>query len=88
MAYKPFDLTGKVSLITGGNGGIGLGMAEPGTPAGGAFFRLAHMGHVNAHMVLGALATMEAGMCALDITHGAGALDAAAGALAQAAIAR
>lgn len=26
--YKPFDLTGKVSLVTGGNGGIGLGMAE------------------------------------------------------------
>lgn len=24
----PFDLTGKVALITGGNGGIGLGMAE------------------------------------------------------------
>ena len=23
-----FDLSGKVSLITGGNGGIGLGMAE------------------------------------------------------------
>ncbi len=28
MAYQPFDLTGKVALITGGNGGIGLGMAE------------------------------------------------------------
>ena len=28
MAFKPFDLTGKVSLVTGGNGGIGLGMAE------------------------------------------------------------
>jgi NAD(P)-dependent dehydrogenase (short-subunit alcohol dehydrogenase family) len=28
MAGNPFDLTGKVALITGGNGGIGLGMAE------------------------------------------------------------
>ncbi len=28
MSYKPFDLTGKVALVTGGNGGIGLGMAE------------------------------------------------------------
>ena len=27
MAYAPFDLKGKVALITGGNGGIGLGMA-------------------------------------------------------------
>jgi NAD(P)-dependent dehydrogenase (short-subunit alcohol dehydrogenase family) len=28
MAYQPFDLTGRVALITGGNGGIGLGMAR------------------------------------------------------------
>jgi len=28
MAFNPFDLTGKAALVTGGNGGIGLGMAE------------------------------------------------------------
>lgn len=28
MAFAPFDLTGRVALITGGNGGIGLGMAR------------------------------------------------------------
>ncbi len=28
MAFKPFDLSGKVALVTGGNGGIGLGMAD------------------------------------------------------------
>ena len=34
MSYKPFDLTGKVVLVTGGNGGIGLGMAEAVAQAG------------------------------------------------------
>ena len=32
--YKPFDLTGKVALVTGGNSGIGLGMARAMAQAG------------------------------------------------------
>ena len=32
--YKPFDLTGKVALVTGGNSGIGLGMARAMADAG------------------------------------------------------
>ncbi|MFZ5710198.1 MAG: pyridoxal-phosphate-dependent aminotransferase family protein [Pseudomonadota bacterium] len=64
--------------------GIGLGMAEAGDPAQGDFLRVAHMGHVSGHMTLGLLAVMEAGMRALGIDHGAGALDAAAAVAASA----
>lgn len=57
--------------------GIGLGMALPGDPAWHGFLRVAHMGHVNAHMTLGVLAVMEAGMQSLGIAHGAGGIMAA-----------
>lgn len=62
--------------------GIGLGMAAPDDPEWHGYFRLAHMGHVNAHMTLGALAVMDAGLKALEIPHGPGALEAAAAAVA------
>ncbi|MEO6298775.1 MAG: aminotransferase class V-fold PLP-dependent enzyme [Paracoccaceae bacterium] len=52
--------------------GIGLGMSTEADPKAEGFLRVAHMGHVNAHMTLGALAVMEAGMVALDIPHGPG----------------
>ena len=57
--------------------GIGLGMVDSGDPAWHGFFRIGHMGHVNAHMVLGTIGAMEAGLTALSIPHGKGGLNAA-----------
>ena len=72
------ELRNWLSARAGVTLGIGLGMADSRDPAWHGFFRVAHMGHVNSHMVLGALGTIEAGLTALGIPHGKGALDAAA----------
>jgi alanine-glyoxylate transaminase/serine-glyoxylate transaminase/serine-pyruvate transaminase len=61
--------------------GIGLGMAPPNDPAWHGFLRVAHMGHVNAHMTLGVLAVMETGLQSLGIAHGYGGIMAATKAL-------
>ena len=58
--------------------GIGLGMESDADPGADDWLRIAHMGHVNAHMVLGALGVIEAGLQALDIPHEAGGVAAAA----------
>jgi len=41
------------------------------------FFRIGHMGHVNAHMVLGLLGSLQAGMKAMQIPHDPTGLEAA-----------
>lgn len=43
----------------------------------GKAFRIAHMGHVNAAMILGTLGVVEVGLNALNMPHGKGGLEAA-----------
>lgn len=64
-----------------GEAGVTLGIGLGREPAD-AFFRIGHMGHVNAHMVLGVLGAIEAGLAALGIPHDAGGVAAAARVLA------
>ncbi len=51
--------------------GVGIGELH------GKAFRIAHMGHINAPMILGTLGVIEVGLGALDIPHGAGGTKAA-----------
>ena len=62
---------------TGVTLGIGLGMAPMGDPSWHGYFRVGHMGHVNAHMVLGVIGAIDAGLKSLGIPHGDGAVEAA-----------
>ena len=51
--------------------GVGIGELQ------GQAFRIAHMGHVNAPMILGTLGVIEVGLNALNIPHGKGGTEAA-----------
>jgi alanine-glyoxylate transaminase/serine-glyoxylate transaminase/serine-pyruvate transaminase len=62
---------------------LGVGLPAPGIDPEG-IFRIGHMGHLNPPTLLGTLATVEAGLRALGIPHGRGALDAAAAVIAEA----
>ena len=57
--------------------GIGIGDSS------GKAFRIAHMGHINAPMILGTLGGVEIGLGALGIPHGKGGIQAAIDWLAQ-----
>ena len=73
-----------VEANTGVTLGVGLGMGPPEERVSDGYLRIAHMGHVNAHMTLGVLGALEAGMQALGIPHGKGGLAAAAAVVAGA----
>lgn len=62
--------------------GIGLGMETPEDPHSDRAFRIGHMGHINAHALMGVLGAIEAGLTALEIPHGHGALEKASSVLA------
>jgi alanine-glyoxylate transaminase/serine-glyoxylate transaminase/serine-pyruvate transaminase len=51
--------------------GVGIGELQ------GQAFRIAHMGHINAPMILGTLGVIEVGLQALNIPHGKGGTEAA-----------
>jgi alanine-glyoxylate transaminase/serine-glyoxylate transaminase/serine-pyruvate transaminase len=60
---------------------LGIGLTGP-EEDGESLFRIGHMGHLDPPMLLGVLGTVEAGLKALGIAHGPGALDAAASVIA------
>src|SRR6516162_6440532 len=73
---KLFDLKGRVAIVTGGNGGIGLGMAQ-GLASCGADLVLAGRNAAKAESALTALAAhgRQAAFIAADVTHKQSCLD-------------
>lgn len=64
MSTGPFDLSGKVAIVTGGNGGIGLGMARGLAQAGAA---VAVVGRNEAKSAAAVAELSEAGATAIAV---------------------
>jgi len=65
MPTSPFDLTGRVAIVTGGNGGIGLGMARGLAEAGAA---IAVVGRNEAKSIAAVAELKQLGASAISIT--------------------
>jgi alanine-glyoxylate transaminase/serine-glyoxylate transaminase/serine-pyruvate transaminase len=72
-SYRPADLQRYCKEKCGVVLGTGIGELT------GQAFRIAHMGHVNAPMILGTLGVIEVALQALGIPHGKGGVEAAIG---------
>ena len=78
LVAKNYDLLpfkNWVEKNTGVELGIGLGFEGPEYFGGNSAFRIAHMGHLNPHMLLGVLASLEMGLIAANIPFKKGGLD-------------
>ncbi|HYW62717.1 MAG TPA: glucose 1-dehydrogenase [Bradyrhizobium sp.] len=64
MPSSPFDLTGRVAIVTGGNGGIGLGMAR-GLAAAGAAVAIVGRNAAKSNAVVSEL--MQGGINAISV---------------------
>jgi 2-dehydro-3-deoxy-D-gluconate 5-dehydrogenase len=65
MPTSPFDLSGKVAIVTGGNGGIGLGMAQGLAEAGAA---IAVVGRNEAKSIAAVAELKARGVKAISVT--------------------
>ena len=74
--------SGRITDYTREKCGVTLGLGIGGYE--GKAFRIAHMGHTNAPMVIGTLGCIEMSLKALKVPHGSGGLDAAIESLAAA----
>jgi alanine-glyoxylate transaminase / serine-glyoxylate transaminase / serine-pyruvate transaminase len=81
LGHDPKPLMSYCQKVCNVTLGTGIGALE------GKAFRIAHMGHANAPMLLGSLAAIEMGLQALSVPHGTGGVSAAIAYLGREAVA-